>query len=457
MSKVKSTVALVRSSKNDAAQITDEEIRQMVREAVHLAGGLSDIVKDGQFVVIKPNLVTTRHVTGSIKPFMMVTSNPFKEKVQVPQLVNGITTDRRVTKAMVELVRELNPTGKVYIMECAGDGLTSENFKRMGYNHENIPGVDKFVAMGEDGEFRNVDAEGLVAVNVKNQQYKNLPKFLKNKYYFDKTYYSADVIISLCCVKNHMNAAVTGGIKNVGIGARPANIYGMAKDKTVSAFVIGHTWEPINNFIHDYYSAKPVDFVLSDGLQGLSYGPAAHGAPSYEEAKMNMRLILASKDAVACDTVQSCIVGVDPEKVNYLKDLAKDGFGTIDTSKIAVVGNARVDEVKKRFPLPDGMVGFTLCRGSKKTVYDDFDAPKMAIGNLSVNGNQLTAKMKIDKKVNKVEMYVDEILVHTFREGFNELKYSLNGANGKGAHKVTFHAYDRLLNCSVASSTFDMR
>ena len=46
---------------------------------------------------------------------------------------------------LVEHVREQNPSGKVYIMECAGDGLTSENFKRMGYNHENIPGVDEFI------------------------------------------------------------------------------------------------------------------------------------------------------------------------------------------------------------------------------------------------------------------------------------------------------------------------
>jgi uncharacterized protein (DUF362 family) len=201
---------------------------------------------------------------------------------------------------MVELVRELNPSGKVLVMECAGDGPTSENFARMGYTHENIPGVDAFVALGENGEHRAVNSDDLVAVEVENRQYKKLPAFLKEKYYFDKTYYSADVIISLCCVKNHLGAAVTGGIKNVGIGARPACIYS-SKGKTISGLVIGHTWEPLNAFIHDYYSARPVDFVLSDGLQGLSWGPAAQGAPSYDQAKMNMRIILASRDPVAID------------------------------------------------------------------------------------------------------------------------------------------------------------
>jgi hypothetical protein len=119
-------------------------------------------------------------------------SDPFKESVQVPQLANGITTDRRVTEAMVELVRELNPSGRVYIMECAGDGTTSENFRRMGYTHDNIPGVDKFIALGEDGKYRDVDSDDLVAVEVENRQYKKLPSFLKDRYYFDKTYYSAD-------------------------------------------------------------------------------------------------------------------------------------------------------------------------------------------------------------------------------------------------------------------------
>ena len=375
-----STVALVKSPKQDATEITDAEIRKMVREAVRLTGGLSDIIKDGQSVVIKPNIVVTRHVTGNINPLLMPVTNPFKESVQIPELMNGVTTDRRITKALVELVRERNPSGKVYVMECAGDGLTSENFKRMGYNHENIPGVDRFIALGEEGEYRNVDADDLVAVEVKSQQYKNLPKFLKNKYYFDKTYYSSDVIISLCCLKNHVNTAITGSIKNVGIGAKPARIYS-SKGKTISASVINHAWEPLHDFIRNYYSARPVDFVLTDGLQGLQYGNACQGAPGYEEAKMNMRLLLASKDPVAVDSVHSCIIGVDPEKVKHLKDLARDGFGTIDTSKITVVGNARVDEVKKPFLLAKGILG-KIFKESSRAQYKDFKGPSLSVDKI---------------------------------------------------------------------------
>lgn len=446
-----SKVALVKSSKQRAEDITESEIRDMVHEAVKLAGGL-DFIKDGQSVVIKPNLVTTRKVTGTINSLMMPLSNPFKESHQVPELVNGITTDRRVTKAMVQLVREVNPSGKVYIMECAGDGETSENFRRMGYNNENIPGVDEFVAIGETkGDFRKVDSEDLVATQVENQQYKKLPKFLKNKYYFDKNYYSADVIISLSCLKVHGLAAVSGGIKNVGMGARPAKIYANNKDKTVSFPRINHFWGGINNFIHDYYSAKPVHFVLTDGLQGLSYGPCCQGAPNYEVAKMNMRSILASKDPIAIDAVHSCIVGVDPEKVNYLKDLSRDGFGTIDTSRITVVGNTRVDEVKKPFQMAGGIFAL-LFSGPRKTRYNDYEAPEISIRDITVKDNSLVVKLTTAPKTNKVEMHVDGELVETFLEGFDQLQYPLGDDISQGSHEITFYAYDRFLNCGFITT-----
>lgn len=447
---------MVRSIKPNATQITDEEVTQMVREAVELAGGLDDIVKDDQVVVIKPNLVTTRTAPGKIKPLLLPFSNPFKKDLQLPELVNGITTDRRITKAMVALVRELNPSGRVYVMECAGDGPTSENFKRLGYNHENIPGVDAFVALGESIAFRDVDSDQLIAVEVENQKYKKLPKFLKGKYYFDKTYYNADVIISLACLKNHMCSAVTGGIKNVGLGARPANIYANKEGQTMSAFLIGHKWEPLNNFIHDYYSAKPVHFVLTDGLQGSQFGNMCQGAPSYEASLMNMRVIMASKDPVAIDAVQSCIVGVDPEKVNHLVDLANAGLGTIETSKITVVGNTSVDELKKPFGLPSGLLRLILSKDTHTAVYDDYAAPSLSVRALAVENNTMTAKIKTDPKTTKIEMHIDGGLVTTFTEDFDQLKYAMNGAASSGTHEVTFRAYDRLLNCGYETVTLKM-
>lgn len=447
----RSLVALIQSVKSRAEDITESEIKTMVREVVDLAGGI-DFIKDGQTVVIKPNIVTTRSHEGPFKPGIMALTDPHKEERQIPQFVNGITSDRRVVKAMIELIREKNPSGKLTIMESSGDGMTSKHMEQMGFTLENLPGVDEIVAIGEEDTYRDLNSEELVGVSVKNQLYTKLPKWMNDKYYFDKTYYSADVIISMCCLKNHVNAAVTGGIKNVGIGAKPHNVYAMSKSKSLSLTTINHFGVHIQNFIHDYYSAKPVHFVLTDGLQGLAYGPGAMGAPSYEEAKMNMRLLMASKDAVAIDTVHSCIVGVDPEKVEYLKDLSDDGFGLIDTRQIDVVGNVRVDQIKKRFPLPAGLPGGLLSfavKGIKNRWYDDYSGPECSLTELQTIAGNITAEFNLEEKVTKVEILLDGELIKVETESLNWLECKLDDGYPKGEHTLTFLVYDRLLNCTA--------
>lgn len=450
MNEKKSKVALIQSSKDRAEDITESEIRSMVRDVVTLAGGL-DFIDDGHAVVIKPNLVTTRVHDGPLKPAMMALTDAHKQKNQIPEFVNGITSDRRVVNAMVELVREKNPNGKVYIMESSGDGMTSKHLKQMGFTLENLPGVDAIIAIGEDDEYRDLNSKDLVGVSVKNQLYTKMPKWMNNNYYFDKKYYSADVIISMCCLKNHVNAAVTGGIKNVGIGAKPHNVYAMSKNKSLSLTTINHFGVNIHHFIHDYYSARPVHFVLTDGLQGLAYGPGAMGAPSYDAAKMNMRLLMASKDAVAIDTVHSCIVGMDPEKVNYIKDLADDGFGVIDTKQIDIVGNVRVDEVKKRFPLPSGLSGGVLTlatRDIKSKCYEDYAGPECSVIHLSVVDTVITAELEVEQKATKVELVLGDKLIGTFTDQLEKIHCSLEDETAKGEHTITILVYDRLLNCT---------
>jgi signal transduction histidine kinase len=79
-------------------------------------------------------------------------TDPYK-KHQVPQTANGFTADWRIAKALVELVREFNPSGEVYVMESSGEGQMSKTFEIMGYTHENIPGVDRFIGLDETGAF----------------------------------------------------------------------------------------------------------------------------------------------------------------------------------------------------------------------------------------------------------------------------------------------------------------
>ena len=63
---------------------------------------------------------------------------------------------------------------------------------------------------------------------------------------------------------------------------------------------------------------------------------------------MNMRLILAGRNAVAVDTVEALVMKCDPKKVPHLTKLEADGLGTTDIAKITVVGK-QIAEVAKPF------------------------------------------------------------------------------------------------------------
>ena len=80
------------------------------------AGGI-DFIHDGQTVVLKPNLPTVYQDNG--------------ETLASPT-VSGINTDWRVTKAVADLVRAKNPTGKILVME-GSTFATTIAYAALGY------------------------------------------------------------------------------------------------------------------------------------------------------------------------------------------------------------------------------------------------------------------------------------------------------------------------------------
>lgn len=321
-------VAMVQSTKVNASEITQSDIASMVTGAVSQAGGL-DFIHDGMTVVLKPNIVT---------PYSDFGTTP------LPVQVNGIATDWRVVKAVADLVRAKNPTGKILVME--GSVVPSSTaFSLMGYNAANFgSSVDELLGFEGTG-CRDRTSEIVEKTAVGGRVV-----------YLNKRYANADVVISIPTMKTHMGAGITGAVKNLGVGATPAGRYSAttvaANDCTrgQTAEYIDHSSpESLGRFIHDYYSVRPADFVVMDALQGLQNGPASQwSGTTYAADKMNMRLILAGKNAVAVDTIEALVMKCDPKKVPHLTELEAHGFGTTDISKITVVGK-QVSEVAKPF------------------------------------------------------------------------------------------------------------
>jgi len=298
-----------------------------------LAGGLG-FIGNHQTVVLKPNLLKTRMDTGG-------------RQEDLSQTANGITTDWRVTKVVAELVREHDPDGRVVVLEGSVED-TSEAFARMGYTPANFQAlVDEFIPL-EGDNCANRTTTGLVQAKSANG----------NTYWVSEEFLNADVVITLPVLKTHMQAGITAGVKNIGIGMVPVSQYpngDSADDCTRSFSIINHD-DPtqLHRWIADFYSIRPADFAVLDGLEGMQNGPSPDyvSGGDYDRDRMNMRLVMASSDTVALDATATQVMQCDLDAIGYLHQLARWGIGNADPATIQVVG-VPIADVATPFAGPD--------------------------------------------------------------------------------------------------------
>jgi uncharacterized protein (DUF362 family) len=325
----KFVVAMVQSSKEKAADLTQADVTDLVKDAVEKAGGLN-FIKEGNTVVLKPNLVSSY-------------SDMFKTKPLNPA-ANAVCTDWRIVKAVADLVRAKNKAGQILVMEGSTDSTTTA-YSNLGYTKDNFgSSVDEIIAL-EGASCTDTSTTGLEQKEMSGK-----------KFWVNSRFLHADVVISLPTMKTHLIAGITGGVKNLGIGMTPVSQYPTGTNgpndctRGQTAAVIDHSGpEPLGQFIHDYYLLRPADFVVMDALEGIEHGPSpCWDNAEYETSKKNMRMILAGKNAVAVDTVEALVMKCDPKKVPHLTKLEADGIGTTDISRITVVGK-QISEVAKPF------------------------------------------------------------------------------------------------------------
>lgn len=410
-----STVTIAKSREAQAVDITEAEIEEMVRTA---ASDLVSVVKDGQTVVLKPNLVQ-----------MIVDSTG----EHLDREVNGITSDWRVTKAVLTMVRELNPDGKVYIMEGSATGSTRDVMEYFHYTPEYLEGVDGFICLEEDcGEWHDFHAPQVVKVE--------LPDGLLHKsYYFNRILYEADVVISIPTLKTSSGVVVTGGIKNVSIGTPPGNLYGVAPDNPSKTAMVSHkiTDGELDKWIYDYYMARPVNYVVVDGLQGFQSGPVPMSHERKETDKMNMGIIMGGKDAVAVDTVCSLISGWDPQSVGYL-NMFRENTNLGETEQIRVKG-AYVDELRKKFTIKKPELGGIPLEAGK--------GPDLTAEAVREGGHlEIYYKTDSDSSGSRVEILVDGSFQYSGKvSSEGKIGLQISGMS-EGTHEVEVFIYDRYLN-----------
>jgi len=465
-----SVVSLVQSTTvTQAANFDYAEIKALVTEAVALAGGLDGIIKAGDVVVLKPNVLTTYYGWAT-------------SGTAIPMTVNGVCTDWRVVQATAELVRAIiGSSGKILLIEGSCNGNMAAQFANIGYTTANLTAVDEIIGLDtEGGAYSAGNGTSLGAyvtqVTLTDYKYKTVPNggyqgaspyttYYKGdgKYWVSKKMLEADALISIPVIKNHWDAAVTGAIKNISIGAAPPKIYGMSANNIGRNGMVNHSSINLHEWIADFFSCLPADFVVMDGLQGLDEGPGTGNSLAALQSKQkNMRSILASKDPLAIDTVEANLMNWNYATVPYMTYLAAKGQvharGEIgkttprmiplrgNPKDIVVLGNKTVDDIRTNFEGRPPMAG-----GSKLTAAQ-LTKPTVTINSAVFSGSDLNLALTLstgdNNNVVKIDVYIDGAYKQSFNT--NSANVSLDISDiAEGSHNIEVRAFTKFMSSAT--------
>ena len=150
--------------------------------------------------------------------------------------------------------------------------------------------------------------------------------------YLPKTVLGADFVVSMAKLKTHHWAGVTLSLKNM-FGIVPGACYGWPKN-------VLH-WAGISNSILDINAAVRPDFAIVDGINGMEGNGPIQGTPK----KANV--LVFGNDPVAVDATCCRIMGLRPEKVDYIA-AAGTLLGHVSARKIEQLGES-VESVRAPF------------------------------------------------------------------------------------------------------------
>ncbi|MCC9294907.1 DUF362 domain-containing protein [Clostridium sp. WLY-B-L2] len=308
-----STVSIVKTNGN-----AEKDIDAAVRKSVEMIGGLKDIIRPGNIVLINPNLVA-----------------PGKDRL------SGAVTRYEVCKSIADITKELG--AEPIIAESSAAGVDTEKVMEFG-------GYDKLRERG----YKVVDLKRSTREKIKCENGK-IVQVLESWELVAK----ADVIISVPVMKTHDQTEVTLGIKN---------LKGLIHDSQKKRF---HQLGVMQGVVDINQCLKP-KLTIIDGIVGQEGLGPIFGDP------VKLGLIIASKDPVAADSVGSAIMGYDPNDIKITKFAYERGLGEMNLDKIDIKGES-IESVKHRFKRAsetelEGVPHFTkiedaaACTGCKNTL-----------------------------------------------------------------------------------------
>ncbi|MFA6001477.1 MAG: DUF362 domain-containing protein [Thermoleophilia bacterium] len=296
MEKPATRVAITRCDDYDNARV-----QAAVKESLALIGGLTDIIKPGDRVLLKANLL------APVDPKESVTTHP------------------AVVRAVIELVREAG--GIPIVADSPGYFYAGGKCRAL-----TMCGLkDVADEMGAESTQFEAMENGFVETEVPDGVY-------LSRIFAARLALEADVIVTLPKLKTHASTWYTGAVKNM---------FGAVATHTRKEAHKLATYERFSGSVVDIFSVLRPHLAIMDAVVGMEGEGPRHGSPR------QTGLIIASKDAVALDAVASKIIGFDPMEVFTTKDATARGLGNGIIEEIDIRGE-RMADVAVDYEKPSG-------------------------------------------------------------------------------------------------------
>jgi uncharacterized protein (DUF362 family) len=235
-----------------------------------------------------------------------------------------VNTDAMIVAAAVEVFRGLG-AAEVRIGEGPGHRRDTYDLADDAEYRDTIPNFEQL--------FVDLNRDDVTAVKDFGQE---------KSMYFPNSVLAADLIVSVAKMKTHHWAGATLSMKNL-FGLVPGSVYGWPKNK-LHYIGIPESIVALNRKFRN-------TFAIVDGVIGMEGNGPIQGTPKMAG------VIVMGRDLVAVDSTCCRIMGIDPDKVEYLQSAAD--FGHVHESGIEQVGET-VQSVRTNFRLIDDFKGIRL-------------------------------------------------------------------------------------------------
>lgn len=297
------------------------ELVRITREVLDSLGGVASVVKPGDRVFVKPNMVTL--------PWAGPDADPLR---------GGECTKAEVLVAVAEACLEAGAAEVVI-----GDASQQPRFEWRWARY--LDHSTDLVQEAERLSRRHGRPVRLCCLDVETPEWIEVPTRLSfGKVAVSSRVLHADKVISVPVAKTHRYGYFTLSIKNF-IGVTPLKRYGWGTMGRVDRWKLHYKDQSPRDFnalaIDIARAVKPALAVIdfSIGMEGDGPSSALGGVPIDVAQRLGSWMVVASTDLLAADATGARLMGQDEAKVQEVLGLARtEGMGALCADEIELVG-----------------------------------------------------------------------------------------------------------------------